>query len=158
MGLCRHTCCAAEGRREEATRVTLLATSVIASTFDFTRSWTHIDKLVCRDKVLYDVGSSCVFFFFFTDTRTPLLIPGKEGSDVLSVSFLSTVLKVPKDDDATALTLLGVEPICHVSLSSHLEQLLVRDTQPPGSGLHDKENSNYDHPWPSGRTRKFPHE
>lgn len=41
-------------QKEEA-QVTLLATSVIASTFDFFRSWTHIDKLVRRDKVLYDV-------------------------------------------------------------------------------------------------------
>jgi hypothetical protein len=59
---------AAEG--EEA-QVTLLATSVTASTFDFSRSWTHIDKLVRRDKVLYDV---CRRVF---NAHTSLLIPGR---------------------------------------------------------------------------------
>lgn len=64
LSLCHyHTCC---GRR--STRVTLLATSVIASSlrFFFSRSWTHIDKLVRRDKVLYDVRRRV----FTTRTRT----------------------------------------------------------------------------------------
>ena len=38
-----------------------------------------------------------------------------------------------------------------MSLSSHLEQ--YSDESQPGSGLHDKKNPNYDHPWLSGRTR-----
>lgn len=132
LSLCATTH-AAEGR---STRVTLLATSVIAYTFDFFRSWTHIDKLVRRDKVLYDVSRRV-----FNAHRDP---HPREGvcSDVLSVS-LSSVLKVPNDGSQLR--------VGHVSLSSHLEQYSYKSQ--PGSGLHDKKNSNYDHPWPSGRTR-----
>jgi hypothetical protein len=81
---------------------------------------------------------TCVVVF---STRTETLILGR-GSDVLSVS-LSSVLKVPKDGSQLR--------VGHVSLSSHLEQYPYKSQ--PGSGLHDKKNSNYDHPWPSGRTR-----
>ena len=95
--------------QKEATRVTLLATSVTASTFEFSRSWTHIDKLVRRDKVLYDV---CRRVF---NAHTPILILGRvwHRSDVLSIGLSSVFfLKVPNGGSQ-----IGVQPCVAVVTS-----------------------------------------